>query len=237
MSSYMRRVSGVSNAVPHKEEKGSVMPSDGVLQNTSAGEAIRNIQLIANASAKVRQLHSLQAMMNSTQTLSHLPQLQGVIQCVPKLKRNGAFPDMTDDIQTGYKVFQDGAPETLKVTYEDPLENEANKELHISQDYLSKEKSIAYKASADAIPKSGAKIYWAGMYSDDDNDLYVLDGHHRIIWGLQHNLEMEFTSVDFKATPKSPSGMTYQDDPDSRLKSAGNGADAREEKSGDELGK
>ncbi|WP_231501993.1 DUF4157 domain-containing protein [Herbaspirillum sp. RV1423] len=128
------------------------------------------------------------------------------------MKRRGAFPAVDASFAVGAHVFV--APAKNSIDAEIPAldEDEANinVNLYFGQDYLNNELSQTYHGNGGAIKKEKARIGWDGT---NNSNAVILDGHHRVIWGLYHNQEVGFNTypitsginladVTYKGTPK-----------------------------------
>jgi len=121
-----------------------------------------------------------------------------------EIERNGAFPAVNEEIVTGNNVFANAVATSIKVNILDE-----STDLFVGQDYLNTELSAKYKADAGAIPTANAKVR---LFDEVQPAAAVVDGHHRVIWGLYHNTNPKFQEVTI-GEKGNIGAMKYADTP------------------------
>lgn len=172
--------------------------------------AQRKLQEMANNSPQAMQLKAIQDIANNSFEAKQATQLMSSgcsVAQLAKMSGSGAFPAVTENIQTGNSVFKDGGLDHLNVS----ILGEDTK-LFVGQDYLNTDLSQTYKEKPDQIKSGDAKVYLDETGKTDEEEAAVVDGHHRVIWKLYHGQQPDWKQIQIGVKIK-PGGMTYKDTP------------------------
>ncbi|WP_233149391.1 eCIS core domain-containing protein [Herbaspirillum camelliae] len=135
------------------------------------------------------------------------PYIGGTVQCM-LIRRQDPFPAVSTNFTPGNSVFP--SPPHAYINAEVPIDEEEKNDinLYLGQNYLNDQLSMAYY-NGGAIRSEKARIAWDG----DGTEAQIIDGHHRLVWGLYRGNDVEFQRVEASVNGVPLAEVKYQGTP------------------------